>query len=679
MVMWFGRVPEHPMEGKQKQTRQRPGEGIMELSGWAVPENSGQRLQMGTAERAIGDEEVAKAVSILNEYKRGKANLEQRIIEDEEWYERRHWEVLRRQRSKDDGRPPAPEPTSAWLFNAIMNKHADAMDNYPDPNVLPREQSDQQEAKRLSSILPVLLEYSHFEQVYSDNWWEKLKHGTAGYGIFWNPTLNNGLGDIHIRRLDLLNVFWEPGTMDIQKSRNLFICDLQDRDILEMEYPHLKGRLGGNVIDVAQYIYDDTVKTDDKVVVVDWYYKTKAANGRALLHYAKFCGNTLLFASENDPQYTERGWYDHGEYPIVFDTLFPEKGTPVGFGYVSITKDPQLYIDKLFGNILESSLLATKTRYLLGSNTGLNKEQLLDLNQPVVDVEGELDDAHLRQIVAAPIDSVYVNVLQMKIDELKETSANRDVSSGGTPSGVTAAAAIAALQEAGNKSSRDMISASYRSYARICYFCIELIRQFYDETRSFRITEPNGEHSFTEYNNAGIREQVLPPAYAGAENDPDFVPMYRLPIFDITIRPQKRNPFSRMSQNELAKELYAMGFFNPERAQEALGALELMDFEGKDSVMDTVKQGQTILNICQRMSEQMDKMAALLQAKTGMDMLSGGQASVQGGRMAPRGAGSGYNLAGEARAAQQAAMTGYGDRLAARSQPNMNKENGVSL
>ncbi len=51
----------------------------------------------------------------------------------------------------------ASEPSSAWLFNAILNKHADAMDNYPEPVVLPRERSDEESAKTLSSILPVVL------------------------------------------------------------------------------------------------------------------------------------------------------------------------------------------------------------------------------------------------------------------------------------------------------------------------------------------------------------------------------------------------------------------------------------------------------------------------------------------------------------------------------------------
>lgn len=69
-----------------------------------------------------------------------------------------------------------------------------------------------------------------------------------------------------------------------------------------------------------------------------------------VLHYVKFIDEEhIIYASENDPECAEDGFYADGEYPFVFDTLFPEKGSPAGFGYTAIAKDPQLYIDKLWG------------------------------------------------------------------------------------------------------------------------------------------------------------------------------------------------------------------------------------------------------------------------------------------------------------------------------------------
>lgn len=628
-----------------------------------APEMAAMLLQRTEQTPTITDRDVERGIDLLTKYKDGKSNLENRIVNDELWWELRHWEGIGQSKAKrvdKSGKevtstPPEPKPSSAWLFNTIQNKHADAMDNYPEPVVLPRERSDEQSAKTLSQILPVVQEYNHFEQVYSDNWWEKLKHGTAVYGIFWDPQKDNGLGDIEIRDIDLLKLFWEPGITDIQKSRNLFIVDLVDNDLLDSEYPQLKGKQKGKVVDVKEYIYDDNVDTSDKSVVVDWYYKVKTPDGRTALHYIKFVGSTLLYASENDPEYRERGFYDHGMYPVVLDVMYPEKGTPIGFGYVAICKDPQLYIDKLSANILENAMMATKKRFFVSDTTAINEQEFLDWNRPLVHVNGPLDDGRIQEIVTQPLSDIYVTVAQMKIEEMKDTAANRDVNSGGTTN-VTAAAAIAALQEAGNKASRDMIAASYRAYTHINTLCVELMRQFYDLSRSFRITGEGSEYQFIDFDNTGLQDQVTGLDTMGN-------PMFRRPVFDLKIKAQKKNPFSRMEQNERAKELYAMGFFAPENAQASLIALDMMDFEGIQTVKEKVMQGQTLLNMVMQMSQQLAAITGVLMPQE--ETQSGG-----GTNAAESGGGGGNGLASGIMEAQTP-MTGYGQALAKRSTPSV--------
>ena len=637
--------------------------GITEQEQDMSPEMAAMLLTRPENAPIITDKDVERGIDLLTKYKDGKSNLESRIVNDELWWELRHWEGIGQSKAKRVDRsgkevkstPPQPKPTSAWLFNTIQNKHADAMDNYPEPVVLPREESDEQSAKMLSQILPVVQEYNHFEQVYSDNWWEKLKHGTAAYGVFWDSQKDNGLGDIEIRNIDLLNLFWEPGITDIQKSRNLFIVDLVDNDLLEKEYPELEGKQKGKVIDVKEYIYDDSVDTSEKSVVVDWYYKVKTPSGRTALHYVKFVGSTLLYASQNDPEYRERGFYDHGMYPVVLDVMYPEKGTPIGFGYVAICKDPQLYIDKLSANILENAMMATKKRFFVSDSTAINEEEFLDWNRPMVHVNGELGDQRVKEIVTQPLSDIYVTVAQMKIEEMKDTAANRDVNSGGTTN-VTAAAAIAALQEAGNKASRDMIAASYRAYTQINTLCVELMRQFYDVSRSFRITGEGNEYQFVTFDNSGLQDQVTGLDTLGNE-------MYRRPVFDLKIKAQKKNPFSRMEQNERAKELYSLGFFAPENAQASLIALEMMDFDGIQTVREKVMQGQTLLNMVMQMQQQLTMITGTLMPQEETRQ-PGGNNTVGGEAEAHSKLASGIMEA-------QTPMTGYGQALAKRSVPSV--------
>ena len=618
---------------------------------------------------AIDKKAIEKAIATLKEYKDGKANLESRIVEEERWWKLRHWDVIRGKKSAQlQGEEARPEPTSAWLFNSIANKHADIMDNYPEPNVLPRERSDEQDADTLSAILPVVFDRNDYEHTYSQAAWYKLKHGVAAKGVFWNQDLADGLGDVDIRFMDILNIFWEPGITDLQTSRNLFVVSLKDNDLLEMEYPQLKGKLGGQIIDVKQYVHDDNVDVTDKSLIVDWYYKKRTQDGKTILHLCKFVGNEILFSSENDPQYAQEGFYEHGRYPVEFDVLFPEEGTPVGFGYIAIMKSPQLYIDKLSQVILENSMMSAKVRYFIKKNAGVNKDKFLDWAEPLVEYEGDVNN--IVPIQVQQVGTNVLNVLQMKIDELKETSSNRDVSQGSSSGGVTAAAAIAALQEAGNKTSRDMITASYRSYTQECYLAIELIRQFYDEMRTFRITGDRGQNEYIQFSNASIQPQPIPAAYPGQEMEPGYMEASRKPIFDVVVKPQKRSPYSKMAQNELAKELYQLGFFNPQLADQSLAALELMDFDGQEKVRDKVQQGQTLMNQVLMMQEQMNKMGMIIYRLTGQDVVGLAEGGVPG-PVSPTVAPVGDGMGRAQKAAQEANMTSYGQRLAERARPSL--------
>lgn len=628
-------------------------------------------VRFNEGEAAVNKKTVEKAIQTLKDYKDGKSNLESRIVEEERWWKLRHWDVIRGKNSaqtnqrEDEARP---EPTSAWLFNSIANKHADIMDNYPEPNVLPRERQDEADADTLSSILPVVFERNEYEQTYDRAAWYKLKHGVAAKGVFWNQEREDGLGDVDIRFMDILNIFWEPGITDLQASRNLFVVTLRDNDLLEQEWPQLKNKAGGQVIDVKQYVHDDNVDISDKSLLVDWYYKKRTPEGRTILHLCKFCGSEVLFSSENEPERYPNGFYEHGRYPVEFDVLFPEEGTPVGFGYIAIMQSPQLYIDKMQQVILENTMMSAKPRFLVKKGSGINEDELLDWSKPLAYYEG--DPANIKPLEVQQVGGNVLNVLQMKIDELKETSSNRDFSQGGTGAGVTAAAAIAALQEAGNKTSRDMIASSYRSYTQECYLAIELIRQFYDEMRSFRITGETGKNEYIQFSNANIQPQPIPPAYAGQELEPGYTKSFRKPVFDIVIKPQKRSPYSKMAQNELAKELYQMGFFNPQLAEQSLTALELMDFDGEEKVKDKVEQGATLMNQLAAVQQQLMELATLVAAERGMPVNGNPAEKAARATEQPR-TPQGKSMGSAATEAQQGGMTAYGQRLAARAKPDM--------
>ena len=527
-------------------------------------------------EAPIGPDRLRRARQDLNRYREGKANLERRVIENEQWYRLRHWECIRR------GAGSQVEPTSGWLFNAIANKHAEAMDNYPSPNVLPREEGDREKAQALGSILPVILQQEDFEDTYDRVMDDKLKSGTGIYGVFWDPEKLEGLGDISIRRVDILNLYWEGGITDIQQSRNVFYLRLWDNDLLLERYPQLEGKLSGAAEQGNRYVYDDRVDTADKSAVIDWYYK-KRQGGKTVLHYCKFVGDTVLFATENEEDYRDRGWYDHGLYPFVLDPMFRTAGSPCGFGYIDVAKSAQEYVDRGNQAILQNLLANARPRHFIRADGAVNEEEYGDMTRDFVHVDGNLGEDSIKPISGKSLSDIYVTVIANKIDELKEVTGTRDVTTGGTIHGVTAASAIAAMQEAGSKLSRDSNMASYRAFRKVCLMAVELIRQFYDLPRAFRILGPQGGVEFITFSNAALKPQDQ-----GVELGVELG--MRTPLFDIEISAEKQSPYSRLSQNEMAMQFYSAGLFDPARSTEALTALDMMDFNGKSALVEKVRQ-----------------------------------------------------------------------------------------
>ena len=537
----------------------------------------------------VDGERLREFTRVLQKYKAGKASIERRTIAAENWWKLRNQAEERKSIEGLQGF----QAVSGWLHNIIVSKHADAMEAYPEPAILPREAGDRQEAGMLSRIIPVILEQNEFEKTYSDAMWQKLKTGTGVYKVWWDAEKLNGLGDIAIERVDLLNVFWEPGAADIQDSRYFFHTRLEDNEELEESYPQLKGRLKSNGFLANRFVYDDAVSTEGKSTVIDVYYKRRQ-DGRTVLHYCKYVGETVLYATENEAalarmegRETEgRGLYDHGLYPFVFDSLFPIEGSPCGYGFIDLCQNGQTQIDMMQTAFLKNTMVGSVPRYFQRVDGAINEEEFLDLNNPIIHVNGNLGQDSLRTVDYRPLSGNYIDMRTSVINELRETSGNTETSVGLVSSGVTAASAIAALQEASGKGSRDATRSSYRVYGKIIGLCIELIRQFYQLPRQFRILGQMGTEQFVAYNNQGLQPQRQ--FFGEIELE------MRLPVFDIKVVPQKSSSYTRLSQNELALQFYQLGFFSPGQADQALACMSIMEFEGKDQLMQQISYNGTM-------------------------------------------------------------------------------------
>ena len=604
-------------ERQRQQTRQDPA--------FAAPQHTEPQQQFitgfetGTKYDApeksgapVGPEQLREFNLTLNKYKAGKAHLERRVVAAEKWWKLRN-EFEER---KTDAEKLGMSSTSAWMHNVINSKHADYLEAYPEPNILPREEGDKLEAWALSKIIPVVLKHNGFMATYDHNGWQKLKTGTGVYKVFWDRDKLNGLGDVSITRRDLLNIYWEPGITDIQDSKMVFDVEMMDKDVLVETYPDLlTDKMLASAVMPTKFPTDDHVPLDDKVAVIDVYYKKKGT-----LHYCKYVGETVLYATENDTQAykqeidpatglqksrtrAEDGMYQHGKFPYVFDTLFPMEGSPAGYGYIDLCSNPQTRIDLMNRAFLKNTLANATPRYFVRQDGAVNEEEFLNIENAMVHVSGTLDELSMRPIDTTNLSGNYISYMEATVNELRETSGNTETSTGSASHGVTAASALAALQEASGKTSRAATLTTYRAFEDIVYLVIELIRQFYDMPRQFRITGQMGVQRYITFQN-----QYMQPQWQGMMGGMDMG--YRTPIYDIEVAPEKKSSYTKMAQNELAIQLYGLGFFNPQLSQQAMLCLGMMDFDGKDELMQQIQ-----MNYMQFQQMQMMQMMAMAQGR----------------------------------------------------------------
>lgn len=605
------RQPKEQTNREQQREQRQPNEeqqtGEYRPERYKPKEQTEQPQQSAPTEPHFTPDKVSEVLQILHEYKDGKTTVDMKATENQEWWRLRHWNVIQ---GKTEAGKAKVEVGSAWAVNSILNKHADFMDSFPKANVLAREADDEEEAQILSKILPAIEEHTDAEQVYNTAGYDFLIDGTAITSVLWDPMAHDGMGDIKKTNVDIHNVFWQPGIEDVQQSKYFFDVSVADVNDVKLQYPDIADRIGGGKQGfITEYIHDDNINHQNDIEIINCYYKklemrpvlinidpqTVAQHlvPREILHMAIIIGDQCVFCSEDNPEYQD-GFYKHGKYPYVFRKCFPVKDSPCGFGYLDIMKYPQRDIDKLDQAIMKNTMMKAKPRWWVKKNADINKEAFADWNEEIVEVgSGDLGSA-VQQMDVDTLPAIVETHLEAKIDELKEISGNRDFSQGSTASGVTAASAIAALQEAGSKLSRDINKAMYRGSREEYYLEIELIRQFYTEPRTFRIDDGSGRYEYMDYSNVNIAPQDI--------TTPEGT-RHKKSIFDLEVSAEKQSPFSRASQNETAKELYQMGLFAPDNATSALVCLDMMEFEGKEKIKQQIQQNDTFMQQFQQMQQ----------------------------------------------------------------------------
>ena len=509
----------------------------------------------------VRSEFIDKAKGCLARYEADKQALVERVQDNISIYRQEYACMYNDKKNRTD-------PKSAFILSAVEVKKADFSDNYPVPNLLAREQSDEEAARILSQVVPAILDSTDFKKVYKEHSLQKIKKGTGIYGVFYNQAKEN----IEICELDLLNVFCDMHVRDVQDSEFLFIVEYVSNGLLREKYPKAQELFSGDVTREGYIGVNKTVALPDKTKIIDCYYKKNDGT----VHLIKLCKGYVIEATEDLPGY-EEGIYRHGEYPVVFDCFYPDDDSPFGFGIIDVAKGSQQYIDRLDSAILKNCFRSGTPKTIVSKDSGINIDDFADDSKEIIEAH-DLNENTYRVVEKRPLPAEVINHRNSKI--------NRDFPQGGTSNGVVSGSALQVLQEAGDKLSRSQIDDSYQAYKKLITLCIENMREFFTEEKVYRITNDLGAKEYVKFSNKMLMGEVVQRDALGfvLEKKPKKVE------FDISVIPQRQNLYKRETNNQTVTQLWQMGFFNPQNVDISIIALKAMNFDGRDSLIQSLTE-----------------------------------------------------------------------------------------
>lgn len=376
--------------------------------------------------------------------------------------------------------PGEETPQLPQLVTSIRNAVADMCDNRPEVVFFPEREGLEEIARDLTDIMGHILEERRFPEVYRQVCEDKFVTGLGVYQIFWDEGLSPG-GGIDVIRWPAESLYIDPTADDFTEGRAVFKVSRHPISWFFQHYPDKAVFIGAD----EPLLSGQLEHPDDEPLVhlVEfWYRRYDAATGRTTIHNAHFAGGALLDASQPD---APQGVYAHGQYPFVLDGYRRVNGRYLGM--IDDLYPLQEAANRYARYEDRNARLSARQRFLVNEASGLSAADVADCDKEILTAR-TINENAVRQLNASPLNPQIAASRLRYLEMIKEESGQNLFVRGETGGGVTAASAIMALQEAGNKISRSNQAATSQAIAILAQQALALMCQFFQPRRSFYIT-----------------------------------------------------------------------------------------------------------------------------------------------------------------------------------------------
>lgn len=496
--------------------------------------------------------------------------------------------------------PDQDEPTAKTktvqlqtLISTINNMVADQMDNMPEARMEPETPEAAKTAEDITDAVSYVLSRNDYEETHQRRVHDFFVTGAAVTQITWDDEADHGRGDIAVFRWPIEAFLWDPTAEDIQDARAVIKVSWHPLSWYAEHFPDEAPYISGDAMSGGEPGVPDAWEDnssdggdEDRAMLLEyWYRRYDAKKKKYTVSVAYAAGNALLYHQENV--------YEHGMYPFVLDSYDRIEGLPVGNSAVGELLPMERYVNRYARYIDENLRMAAKTRMLVNRNAGIDMNALTDWTTDIVEGENINMDA-VKWFDTKPLSGMIVEMMGQFQTDIKQDSGQSQWTRGETAGGVTAAAAISALQEAGGKISRMRTAILNRGFKRICDQIMWLISQFYGPDRVRMIIGMSGQ----------LREvDMSSGALFGARKGGKLPP----PPYVVRVQIQRRNPLRIQAQNELFMQAYSMSAQAGQNFPLSV-LFELLNVDGKEKITPILQANDAQMQLIQQQQMQMQAM-----------------------------------------------------------------------
>lgn len=541
-----------------------------------------------------------------------------------EWHERarkcRKIALLEDEDQDPPGTSPAERaPQLHTLRSTLVNCIADQMDNMPEARMIPERSDLVQVADDLTDIVGHVMERNEYERMHRERVEDFFVTGTSVVQIVWDDDIagtGSVDGDVALLRWPIEAFYWDPLYDDIQDGRAVFKAAWKTKSWFAEHYPDEAPYVGCGPYQAIPQEPENLSRIggdEEPIMLLEYWYRTyDAEKRRYAVHMALLGGGALLECSERD---RPGGLYAHGMYPFVLDVYTRVEGLPVGNGMLWEFAEMQRYINRYAQYIDANARSASKMRLLVRKDADIANEDLTDWNANVIE-GGNIGDQAVRWFQTSPLSNLVNVQMRQFQDDIKMDSGQNQFTRGEGGSGVTAASAITALQEAGGKTARMRTATLHSGFKRIAEHVLWLISQFYDEERVVRLrgvdqtADRDKEVAISQeriYNGDASEEGEKPKKRSRKKGDALPPPPYT-----VRIQVQRRNPMRIQAENEIILQMYSMAAQGGTPIPLPVIA-QMLHFDGKDKILPVLQAADQTMRQMQQLAAQNEQLQVQLQ------------------------------------------------------------------